>query len=369
MKGNNGKKLLAGLASSLIFFGKNVYAVSDTTSSSSSGGKTILLVGGLALILAILGLSYKMDKNADKEPKEIKEPKAKKEKKTKKEKKQEKVETKKALNDNDVPYEAEKDEKYEPEKAEVKSIQDEVEDTEFEEESLFPSKNSAKSNFDSTMVFNMNEDSKEDEISNEEENSEYEIGDLNQKIDELDDLDDIDDEVVNKKMAELEKSNNEVENPQDFLNNLKKYEQDADDFAGFSTKEENNNSDDEEVTSFSFGNTNTTNVEENKTEHKKYTRKKVKEDKVEETVNNTKNEYDNTDRLSAEIDDLPDITFTHEEDNKKEEVVEDEEEPKLDIGFLNQMEQNLMKNQAERMNKTAEKTKKDSKEKTTRKKK
>ena len=33
------------------------------------------------------------------------------------------------------------------------------------------------------------------------------------------------------------------------------------------------------------------------------------------------------------------------------------------------MEQNLMKNQAERMNKTAEKTKKDSKEKTTRKKK
>ena len=111
MKGNNGKKLIAGLASSLIFFGKNVYAASDATSSSSSGGKVILVVGGLALVLAILGLSYKMDKNADKEPKE---PKIKKEKKSKKEKKLEKEETKQALNDNDVPYEAVQNEKYEP---------------------------------------------------------------------------------------------------------------------------------------------------------------------------------------------------------------------------------------------------------------
>lgn len=364
MKGNNGKKLIAGLASSLIFFGKNVYAASDATSSSSSGGKVILVVGGLALVLAILGLSYKMDKNADKEPKE---PKIKKEKKSKKEKKLEKEETKQALNDNDVPYEAEQNEKYEPEKAETKSIQDEVEDTEFEEESLFPPKkeeNTVKSDLDSTMVFNMNDE--KEEVPVEEENSEYEIGDLDQKIDELDDLDDIDDDVVNKKMAELERNSNEVENPQDFLNNLKKYEQNADDFAGFSTKEENNNEDSEEVTSFSFGNINTEkNVNDNSTvetknkvEHKKYTRKKSKEEKNKEQVENI------TDKLSSEIDDLPDITFTHEEDEKKEET-ENNAEPQLDIGFLNQMEQNLMKNQAARMNKNADKTK----EKTSKKKK
>ena len=214
------------------------------------------------------------------------------------------------------------------------------------------------------MVFNMNDE--KEEVPVEEENSEYEIGDLDQKIDELDDLDDIDDDVVNKKMAELERNSNEVENPQDFLNNLKKYEQNADDFAGFSTKEENNNEDSEEVTSFSFGNINTEkNVNDNSTvetknkvEHKKYTRKKSKEEKNKEQVENI------TDKLSSEIDDLPDITFTHEEDEKKEET-ENNAEPQLDIGFLNQMEQNLMKNQAARMNKNAEKTK----EKTSKKKK
>ena len=322
MKEKKGKKLIAGLASTLIFFGKNVYATSSST-SSSSGGKIGLLIG-IVLVVAVLTLGYKMDKSSEGESKEEKQPKPKKEKKIKESKVIDDTNQEDNYivdSENDIPYEPEKDEKYELEKVEAKDLN---EDTEYEEDSVFSGINNDEpetvedvKDFDSTMVFNTN-DLKQNEITSEPEeepeNEDYEIGDLNEKIDELDDLDDIDDNLVNEKMLELERNNDEVENPEEFLNSLKKYEENADDFAGFSTAEDK--SSEEEVTSFSFGNSS---LENDSKEHKKYTRKK---DKVEENT-------------PAEVEET------------KEEVVE-EETTGLDTGFLNQMEQNLMKNQEER---------------------
>lgn len=329
MKEKKGKKLIAGLASTLIFFGKNVYATSSST-SSSSGGKIGLLIG-IILVIAVLTLGYKMDKSSDSGSKEEKQPKSKKEKKTKDDSsKDNTIQEDNYVVDaeNDIPYESEKDEKYEPEKVEANDLN---EDIEYEEDSVFSDINNEKpetveehKDFDATMVFNTN-NLKQNEITSEPEeeleNEDYEIGDLNEKIDELDDLDDIDDNLVNEKMLELERNNDEVENPEEFLNSLKKYEENVDDFAGFSTAEDKSSG--EEVSSFSFGNSN---LENDSKEHKKYTRKK---DKVGENT-------------LAEVEET------------KEELVE-EETTSLDTGFLNQMEQNLMKNQEERLKSTKEK--------------
>ena len=335
MKEKGRKKLIAGLASTLMFFGKNVYATSSTASTSSSG--KIGFVIGLVLVLAVLTLGYKMDKNSEKEPKE---PKPKKDKKMKKD-----LESKEDLDvsaENDIPYESENNEKYEPENVEVKDL---AEDTEYEEDEVTKIENdidqledtssaSGSSDFDSTMVFSMKPEDKvvnniepqvENDVSEEEpENEDYEIGDLNEKIDELDDLDDIDENIVNEKMLELEKNNDEVENPEEFINNLKKYENDVSDFAGFTTSDEKSK---EEVTSFSFGNS--IEKEESQEElkkHKKYTRKKETKEVEEKLTENA-----------------------------------EESTSGLDTGFLNQMEEQLMRNQQERLKEAKEKDQKNKK--------
>lgn len=335
MKEKGRKKLIAGLASTLMFFGKNVYATSSTASTSSSG--KIGFVIGLVLVLAVLTLGYKMDKNSEKE---LKEPKPKKDKKMKKD-----LESKEDLDvsaENDMPYESENNEKYEPENVEVKDL---AEDTEYEEDEVTKIENdidqledtssaSGSSDFDSTMVFSMKPEDKvvnniepqvENDVSEEEpENEDYEIGDLNEKIDELDDLDDIDENIVNEKMLELEKNNDEVENPEEFINNLKKYENDASDFAGFTTSDEKSK---EEVTSFSFGNS--IEKEESQEElkkHKKYTRKKETKEVEEKLTENA-----------------------------------EESTSGLDTGFLNQMEEQLMRNQQERLKEAKEKDQKNKK--------
>ena len=335
MKEKGRKKLIAGLASTLMFFGKNVYATSSTASTSSSG--KIGFVIGLVLVLAVLTLGYKMDKNSEKEPKE---PKPKKDKKMKKD-----LESKEDLDvsaENDIPYESENNEKYEPENVEVKDL---AEDTEYEEDEVTKIENdidqledtssaSESSDFDSTMVFSMKPEDKvvnniepqvENDVPEEEpENEDYEIGDLNEKIDELDDLDDIDENIVNEKMLELEKNNDEVENPEEFINNLKKYENDASDFAGFTTSDEKSK---EEVTSFSFGNS--IEKEESQEElkkHKKYTRKKETKEVEEKLTENA-----------------------------------EESTSGLDTGFLNQMEEQLMRNQQERLKEAKEKDQKNKK--------
>ena len=335
MKEKGRKKLIVGLASTLMFFGKNVYATSSTASTSSSG--KIGFVIGLVLVLAVLTLGYKMDKNSEKEPKE---PKPKKDKKMKKD-----LESKEDLDvsaENDIPYESENNEKYEPENVEVKDL---AEDTEYEEDEVTKIENdidqledtssaSGSSDFDSTMVFSMKPEDKvvnniepqvENDVSEEKpENEDYEIGDLNEKIDELDDLDDIDENIVNEKMLELEKNNDEVENPEEFINNLKKYENDVSDFAGFTTSDEKSK---EEVTSFSFGNS--IEKEESQEElkkHKKYTRKKETKEVEEKLTENA-----------------------------------EESTSGLDTGFLNQMEEQLMRNQQERLKEAKEKDQKNKK--------
>lgn len=335
MKEKGRKKLIAGLASTLMFFGKNVYATSSTASTSSSG--KIGFVIGLVLVLAVLTLGYKMDKNSEKEPKE---PKPKKDKKMKKD-----LESNEDLDvsaENDIPYESENNEKYEPENVEVKDL---AEDTEYEEDEVTKIENdidqledtssaSESSDFDSTMVFSMKPEDKvvnniepqvENEVSEEEpENEDYEIGDLNEKIDELDDLDDIDENIVNEKMLELEKNNDEVENPEEFINNLKKYENDVSDFAGFTTSDEKSK---EEVTSFSFGNSiEKEESQEDLKKHKKYTRKKETKEVEEKLTENA-----------------------------------EESTSGLDTGFLNQMEEQLMRNQQERLKEAKEKDQKNKK--------
>lgn len=335
MKEKGRKKLIAGLASTLMFFGKNVYATSSTASTSSSG--KIGFVIGLVLVLAVLTLGYKMDKNSEKEPKE---PKPKKDKKMKKD-----LESKEDLDvsaENDIPYESENNEKYEPENVEVKDL---AEDTEYEEDEVTKIENdidqledtssaSGSSDFDSTMVFSMKPEDKvvnniepqvENDVSEEEpENEDYEIGDLNEKIDELDDLDDIDENIVNEKMLELEKNNDEVENPEEFINNLKKYENDVSDFAGFTTSDEKSK---EEVTSFSFGNSiEKEESQEDLKKHKKYTRKKETKEVEEKLTENA-----------------------------------EESTSGLDTGFLNQMEEQLMRNQQERLKEAKEKDQKNKK--------
>ena len=92
-----------------------------------------------------------------------------------------------------MPYEAEQNEKYVPEKVEMSDIN---ENTEYEDDdSLYSAFNTSssvenepeKKDFDSTMVFNMNQENNStapvNEVKDEEpENEEYEIGDLNQKL-------------------------------------------------------------------------------------------------------------------------------------------------------------------------------------------
>ena len=184
------------------------------------------------------------------------------------------------------------------------------------------------------MVFSMKPEDKvvnniepqvENDVPEEEpENEDYEIGDLNEKIDELDDLDDIDENIVNEKMLELEKNNDEVENPEEFINNLKKYENDVSDFAGFTTSDEKSK---EEVTSFSFGNSiEKEESQEDLKKHKKYTRKKETKEVEEKLTENA-----------------------------------EESTSGLDTGFLNQMEEQLMRNQQERLKEAKEKDQKNKK--------
>ena len=130
--------------------------------------------------------------------------------------------------------------------------------------------------------------------------------------------------IVNEKMLELEKNNDEVENPEEFINNLKKYENDVSDFAGFTTSDEKSK---EEVTSFSFGNSiEKEESQEDLKKHKKYTRKKETKEVEEKLTENA-----------------------------------EESTSGLDTGFLNQMEEQLMRNQQERLKEAKEKDQKNKK--------
>ena len=340
MKEKKSKKIVAGLASTLIFFGKNVYATSETT---TSGGKIGFIVG-VALILAVLGLGYRMDKKMDSD--ERKTPKAKKEKSHKINPKINDKEE--SVKENDIPYESEKNEIYESEKMEM---QDDIyEAEEYEEDSLFSTMEDDrnelnKGNMDSTMVFNMKEDDmlmdamSSTMLDNEEEKTEessnaYEFSYLNEKIDELDELDDFDEKVINDKMAELVKNDDTVEDPEEFLNSLKKYEQNVEEFAGFSVSETTEKQKEEEISSFSFGN----NMD------------------IEESNEIDKNIEDTPDfsNLSTEKNDF---NFSKETSNFEDNMQDDSEETttELDTGFLNQMEKNLMKHQEERLKGTKDK--------------
>jgi hypothetical protein len=417
MKDKKGKKIASGLASIFLFFGKNVYATSSDTSSSSS---TFGVVIGAIFLIAVLALGYKMDKNAEKSPetpkapkppKEPKAPKVPKEKKEKKPKepkatklpkfekkekvaKEEKAEKKvinipsiddddddievpldyviknndNIENDFDVPYEEEKNESY---VADQVSKQDLNEETEYEDDiNTFTNMydDYTDSNFDvEAEIDSLDEEPNEEETLKTEDDADYSINDLNAKIDELDELDE---DYINEKISEFQNSNEKIENPSEFLNNLKKYERDADNFEGFSVKEEPEDYDDNEVDSFSFGGSSsdfnsTSDFGSTSKNSKKYTRKKSEIESQEEnetpSFDNSNsveevNDVDfsstiNSDDFSFSSSNEPtDVSFTKDETNLTDDL-EENTESKLDIGFLNQMEQNLMKNQEERNSK------------------
>lgn len=306
-----------------------------------------LAIGAL-LICCVLFIGYKMDKAPENEPK-IRPVKVSKMKKENKKVKKEKAEINYNENKNDIPYEKDvefddvrlnKEDGYEEDdvnifmpNVEVESSFDNTDDDIlFDDDTI---QQVDETNFDSTMVFDSNELNKEinAEINNfenqeffgirpkVEENREevlieevveddYEYTDpvegLDEKIDSLDDLDDYN----------VEPMPEQVQDAESFMNELKKYEivEENDEFEGFTTK------------------TSKKEVQEKKAP-KRYTRRK-----------------ENTDVfiVDNEVVVEPEIS---------------EENVAVEISFLEQMEQNLKKDQETRTKKKESKVVKTTKEK------
>ena len=178
------KKLLAGLASSFMFFGSNVYAATPE-GATSGGGFNFGAVIGAVLIVLVLLLGYKMDKSSegsDKEPKP---------KKDKKEKFQEDEfaapapveepkENEYAPIKEDMPYEEESGERYEVEdttvsapidSAPVEPVSDELPQDSFSSE---PAENTLNDVYQFDTTSQVDDFSSSTAFSNEEEPLTYE---------------------------------------------------------------------------------------------------------------------------------------------------------------------------------------------------
>ena len=296
------KKLCGVLAMTFAFtsIAKNSFAVS---SGNGMEAKDIFpFVIGAVLIICVLFIGYKMDKYSENAPiiKKGKKAKNKKAKHSEEITEEKKVEIYAKENKADIPYEADEDEYYDNDNNfdYDNRLND---DTEYEEDdiSLFSSiDNNQESSFDdvddnisyfdSTMVF----DSNELNVSKYSEQNTEVAQELDEKISSLDDIDDLD----SIDTLEEEKEEQDATN---FMNELNRYKEEAekedDGFVGFTTK----------VAS-----------------------KKI--EKVEEPV----------------IEDLAEENNVKRYTKKKDDISE-----QVDIGFLNQMEQNLKRNQEERMRK------------------
>jgi hypothetical protein len=386
MKDKKGKKIITGLASIFLFFGKNVYATSGDTSSSNS---TFGLAIGAIFIIAILALGYKMDKDEAKKQENSKATKPSNNKKsilgnTLK------IEEIPEENDMDIPYEEEKNESYIEDNV---SGQDLNEQTEYEDDNVFSSSQSDNS-FDEDLDFssstsnqdkftsdyeNQDDDEEDDEEISEDENTDsndnetfsfsskdvedekissdknleeednfsFGMSDLDTKIDALEDLDE---DYINEKISEFQKNIDidTVENSSDILNKIESEDDYIDNFEGFSIAEDNNN----EITSFSFGNA-SIDLDDAEDMTETFNVGKKEEALNEETLEDTSDKkYKRKKSVSKEkkssISSLDEI-----DDN---EVFGENSNSELDIGFLNQMEENLKNNQKERNSRKNKKT-------------
>lgn len=149
------KKLMKSLISfnMLLLITNNLYATTGDVSAQASGGisKKIIIAIGVVLVFIVLFVGYKLDQPSESFSKT---PKVKKQKKVKTKLTDElpdKMETQnyvediyRTANEDDVPYEIEKNESYEKDKINLSDINETLEYIDEEEESLFSSVNQVK---------------------------------------------------------------------------------------------------------------------------------------------------------------------------------------------------------------------------------
>lgn len=335
---------LASLANS------SLATTADSTAKAgeSGAGNIAPLIIGALLLCCVLFIGYKMDQTPEYEPAPKKMKPAKPPKKMKIEQnetpeitEQEESEIFGLENKNDIPYEKDENEYYE--KDEIVDFSTLPEDDEYEEDdvSLFMLDENSKSSFEnidddisfeesikekadyndynSTMVFDSNELNNEirqseplNDYSDFEEQDELEYTDAVEGLDEkIDDLDTIEDYELLKQ---------EEQSAESFMNELKKYEVAVDDNLGnFTTKKTSE-----------------------KSTQKRYTKKKETEEVVEKAP-------------EQDIEEMANLANSTQ----------------VDINFLEQMEQNMKKDQENRLkksNKTSKEKKSTTKKTTTSKK-
>lgn len=194
--------------------------------------------------------------------------------------------------------------------------------------------------FDSTMIFDsteINGASAPETAAEEEEDFEYSapVEGLDAKIDGLDDLDDFENNTTISEPAKAES-----DDAQSFMNELNKYKEEAEEeeagFAGFTTAKSTQKEDVEEEEEES-------NKEAQVTEShvRRYTKKKSATEVEEQEIpdfGTTPSKKSSTSVYEKEAEEtVPEDTFVEEPSGQ------------MDIGFLNQMEQNLKRSQEERM--------------------
>lgn len=334
-----GKVLLA--ISILSITATKSFATSSVQKSSGIGDAIPFIIGGI-LVVVVLALGYKMDNSSENAPTIKKSPKVKNKKEN-----IEKQETEIYAQENksDIPYEEDFDITYE--KDEDIGETSLYEDTEYEEDdiSLFSDENSQESSFEdiddsiSYEVDNIEENEEDlnlenvvqeeklEEVENLNKNDDFEytepVEGLDEKIDSLDDLEDYSEENLIKK-----NDLNEEQEAEEFLNELNKYKEEAEaeetEFSGFTTNVE------AEVTGVDIPD------------------ESVEEPSIQEEISQPE-----------EIQEEKHIKrYTKKKASKGN--IEDDEYVELpsdqtDFGFLDQMEENLKKNQEERL-KATEKT-------------
>ena len=318
-------KFLA-LAFTFTSIANNTFATTNSgvTDTKAGNGNIVPFLLGAVLILCVLFIGYKMDKSAENTPK-IKKSKMKKIPNKKNDLESEEHSSKEETkvyaeeNKNDIPYEADEDEYYENDKnfdydglnEEIEYEEDDISlfDMEDEHESSFEDIDDDISydtdkqeeysgykdlNYDSNTVSYDNEIDSIKENIQEDNNNDTEI--MSSEIDKKEEVEDLNTDSV-PQVAKVESQDAES-----FMNEINKYKEMADD---------------EEFTGFT---TNPISRTEQKESFNKYLKKKE----------------------------------TKKEAVSKEETVEETiEEPtgEMDLGFLNQMEQSLKKDQEERMKK------------------
>lgn len=334
------KKLgrLSAAAFSFATIANNSFAASMNKDNTSLGfGDIVPFALGALLIVCVLLIGYKMDKSAENAP-TIKKQKVqnKKAKNDKKEREgvKEYSETEEAQiyaeeNKADIPYEADENEYYDSDSNfDYSGLNDDVE---YEEDdvSLFSSENNQESSFDDIDDnISYEVESIEEPIKEEDD---FEYSDAIEGLDEkIDSLDDINEDGTSNSVSELVKD--EEQDAQSFMNELNKYkaeaEQEEEEFPGFTTKSYSK-------AELKKGNN-----------PKRYTMKKY--------INETSNEVELPELLQVE-EDSSSGEESYNDIEPYSELMEEQfiEAPsgQMDIGFLNQMEQNLKKNQEERIRK------------------